>query len=469
MLHLGHERQLFLDDFILAEMKGVTRTLHQPERYPRNPIVRGEHPWEDIRIMYPVVFRDGDLHRMYYLALGNLKYRPLGIGNFTPTGYAESRDGVNWEKPLMDYEPLPGCDRTNLAFSLRKPPLLQVEGPWVTRDENETDPGKRYKLFFSKGRDRVTPTEGFSVAFSPDGFRWTEYEGNPVYHLYGDTQNCVVWDPEIERWVAFVRRWGRPNFERPVWHWPKHNETRIRQAARMTSPDFIHWTPPEVILSPDPEDSHVCDFYGLQVTRYEGILIGFLWVLTSLGGDEPGSHGHLSAQLVVSRDHGLTWHRVGGRAPFMVRGPEGGYDGGGVYPVPFLTGEDRHLVYFTATSLEHGQPNNVSSFGLATLRRDGFVSLDGGEEPGEVITHPFAFSGSELRVNAEVFEGGSVEVSAEDARGEQLRGFGRPAVVTAGGTDVPARFEGGELRGLGSVRLRFRLHRASLYSFRLAG
>ena len=46
-LKITCERQLFVDDYLLATSKGLTRQLHQPAPYPQNPVMRmREHPWE---------------------------------------------------------------------------------------------------------------------------------------------------------------------------------------------------------------------------------------------------------------------------------------------------------------------------------------------------------------------------------------------------------------------------------------
>ncbi len=466
MLRIGNARQLFLDDFVVAELRGVVRTLHQPTKYENNPVVVPEHPWEDQGIHYPLVFRDGSIYRMYYLARGSAKDTPDGSGNFGPVGYAESQDGIHWTKPLLDVYSLPGHPKTSLGFALTQPPLRQVEGPAIIKDERDPDPQRRYKLFFSKGRDRVTPTEGFSVAFSPDGLRWKEYDGNPVYKLYGDTQNCLVWDPEIERWVAFVRMWGKPSFQRPVWFFKKYRQRRIRFVARMSSADFEHWTPSEVVLTPDPSDSRVCDFYGIQVTYYEGLYIGFLWVLTSIGGEEPGSHGYLNAQLVTSRDHGLTWHRVCGRKPVLDRGKQGSFDFGGVYPVPFVTEDKEHLVYYKAIDQQHGVSCN-STIALSRIRRDGFVSLDAFGEPGEVVTHALEIPSQNLHLNADISDGGSIEVHIETPTGKPVAQGDASYVVRQPGLDVAVLLR--NVPSTGAARLRFILRNASLYSFWFAG
>ena len=466
MLEIGNHRQLFLDDYIIAETHGLTRTLHQPEKAPNNPLLAGEHPWEDVRLMYPIIFQDGKIFRMYFLSFTTLKEEKLGL-NIVPVGYAESEDGLEWHKPMMKNCPVPGHPETNLAFVLDSLPLVRVEGPAVLCDNNEKDPMHRYKMFFSKGRDRVSPGEGFCVAFSSDGLVWQEYEGNPVYHLYGDTQNCVVWDSEIERWVAYVRLWGLPDFERPVWYYKKYDETRIRLVGRMTSADFLHWTKPEVVLTPDPSDSPMSDFYGLQATWYEGQHVAFLWMFEHQESDNTGSTGYLNSQMVTSRDHGLHWHRVADRATFLDRGPEGSFDAGGVYPVPFLTVGERHYIYYTASNGEHSA-NTDWCIALATIRRDGFVSLDAKSQSGELITHPFPVSGRTLHINAEILSEGRIEVSLEDSAGNVLPGFEKSNSIEEGGLDVPVRFARETFESVEKARMRFRLQNAKLYSFWLA-
>jgi len=46
------QRQLFVDEFLVAEMSGLKRTIHQPLDYGKNPVMLPEHPWEHRRIPY---------------------------------------------------------------------------------------------------------------------------------------------------------------------------------------------------------------------------------------------------------------------------------------------------------------------------------------------------------------------------------------------------------------------------------
>ena len=42
-IQIGSDRQLFLDDFWMAETDGVVRRLHEPEMKERS--IKSEHPW----------------------------------------------------------------------------------------------------------------------------------------------------------------------------------------------------------------------------------------------------------------------------------------------------------------------------------------------------------------------------------------------------------------------------------------
>ena len=49
-IHIGTDRQLFVDDFWIAEAQDVTRRLHEPVR--REIGISAEHPWERGGVSY---------------------------------------------------------------------------------------------------------------------------------------------------------------------------------------------------------------------------------------------------------------------------------------------------------------------------------------------------------------------------------------------------------------------------------
>ena len=110
--------------------------------------------------------------------------------------------------------------------------------------------------------------------------------------------------------------------------------------------------------------------------------------------------------------------------------------------------------------------------GLATLRRDGFASLNADEEGGLVITRPFIFDGKgDLFVNADVNRGGELRIAVIDEdTAEELDHFGRDdsVAIYEDATRIAVRWTQrkslAELKG-GYVRFAFHLRTAKLYSF----
>src|SRR5262249_13424204 len=116
-----------------------------------------------------------------------------------------------------------------------------------------------------------------------------------------------------------------------------------------------------------------------------------------------------------------------------------------------------------------GQVRDTSgSTGLATLRRDGFASLDAGAAGGPLTTRPRRFSGKHLFVNA---DGAGGELTAEvlDERGRVLAGFSRAdcVPVRADKTRQQVTWKKGNLAAAAgkTVKFRFHLKKARLYSF----
>ena len=100
--------QLFVDDYLVASLENVQRTVHQAQKHPGNPIMVGDKPWEGSGPVFPLVRRDFQTgrFRMWYAGAGGFEL-PRGVRVRFPTLYAESSDAVHWEKPalgLHEYE-----------------------------------------------------------------------------------------------------------------------------------------------------------------------------------------------------------------------------------------------------------------------------------------------------------------------------------------------------------------------------
>ena len=99
--------------------------------------------------------------------------------------------------------------------------------------------------------------------------------------------------------------------------------------------------------------------------------------------------------------------------------------------VPLVVGDS---LYFYSSGRQRNKImwDSYTSTGLATLRRDGFVSMHG-DKDGYLLTEKIRFDGKHLFINADVK--GSLTVEILDENGKPLEGFTRKDCVPVKKTD----------------------------------
>ena len=133
--------------------------------------------------------------------------------------------------------------------------------------------------------------------------------------------------------------------------------------------------------------------------------------------------------------------------------------------------DDELWIYYRSVNRQpdEGTPLVGHAIGLATLRRDGFVSLNAGDTPGIIVTRPLTLPGHALFVNAEVGDGGYVKAEVMKPDETPLDGFtladSRPLTenTTKGRLTWQTTDEVHIAPGQ-HLRLRFQLQNAKLYS-----
>lgn len=432
--------QLFLDDTLVASMTGVKRVLHQPHRHPANPLIVQEYPWEKRTLqVYGTVLFDRGLgaYRCWYLASRSPDETPEYY-----MCYAESANGIRWRKPMVGPVRMPRLERHNIV-------VPGGHGLCVLSSPGDADPKQRYKGL-----------GGSTLAFSPDGIHWSLEPFNAAGK--NDTGSSVVYWKG--RYHAYVRNQERdPN-------WPGV----MRAVALSTSRDFHHWTPKQTILMTDEQDGYPwVQPYGLEVSVYGDQLIGLLPLLYLDRIKGNNSLGAIKVQLAVSRG-GRRWHRVAERATFFEPGRGEVWDRGTIFPSTTLVVKDDQIyIYYTGVSRRHGEGEGAAKgIGLATLRRDGFVSLDAGATPGKIVTRLLSFDGSSLFVNADVDRGGHVKAEIQDASGKALAPYRLGECTPVTGDQLEAQIVWHNRKTIerpskAGLRLAFELKRAKLYAFRI--
>ena len=484
-------RQLFLDDERIAGRHNLTRVLHEGVRHERNPLIAPDKPWEGGQCfayggavwvpeeeVYKIWYRCGQSPELYDYAI------------------AMSRDGITWEKPVLE---------TRAAVQARYDQLVaaspdyygRVGHPQAPEASNIVMAHSEIQGFVYTPRDagprRYKALAGSTRVVSPDGVTWRWL--GPAYQ--GVEVNPFSYSAETDRYLAF----------------PKINHGQRRCVGFTRSTDFDTWEAPRLILVPDAEDDRIAaatiaryqdrimvehddpdtresHFYGLAGFDYEGMIVGFLWVL-HVNAHVPalGDDGPMDVQLVASRD-GEAWTRVAKRQPVLPLAAAGAFDSGMITTcsAPLVVGDEIRLYYggiaYTHANQDwylpgpvaarmrlfrEGKADPPAALGLATWRLDGFVSMQAGEEEGELVTTPVVVNGGPLVLNADA-QGGRIAVEVLDENGAPAAGFTAAACDAFTGDAVrhAVTWRGSsELSALAgrTCRLRFLMRRADLYSY----
>ena len=442
-------RQLFVDDFLIAETT-LKRVCHQAEYFAQNPVVKPDKPWEmaDVSQGYPapcaMPFSDGvwydpadKLFKMWYMG-----------GYITLTCYATSQDGIHWDKPALDVKP-----GTNIVMAAGR------DSSTIWLDLFEKDPSRRYKGFFYLYPEKVGAVTLF---YSADGIHW----GAPAARSgpTGD-RSTVFYNPFRKVWVYGIRGDAK-------------GLGRLRRYAEGPDPAAPKpWTVKDSApfwvgadqLDPERADIKVPpQLYNLDAVAYESVMVG----LFSIWYGQPKDRAKPNQLCVGFSRDGFHWTRPTHEPFIPVSEKFGDWNWGNIQSSGgccLVVGDKLYFYVSGRAGVQGAEASGVCSTGLATLRRDGFVSMDAAAAEGTLTTRTLRFNGSHLFVNAAAPHG-ELRVEVLDEAGKPIAPFTRDACTAIVGDSVARRvaWKGGDdlsaLRGR-PVRLRFHLRDGALYSF----
>ncbi len=427
---IGSKRQLFVDDWLIADSSGTSLVLHSPR--DAEVALRIDDPWEDRTAGYYTVFKDGDLYRMYYRCHND---------SDETTCYAQSGDGIRWEKPSLGLFAHEGSKANNIVWS---GPESHNFAAFVDTNPDRR-PGEEYKAL--GGQPPI-------ALVSPDGVNWRKLREEPVL-TWGafDSQNVAFWDEERGYYSAYFRIFSRS----------------VRAIARSTSVNFTEWSSGVPIDLGDSPTEHLYTNATTPYFRAPHILLAFPMRFSPKRqrvADHP--YPGVSDSVFMSSRDGMTFDRRFLQS-FVAPGRElqnwterSNVVAWGVVP----TGDDEMSVYY---SRHYRHPTSHLRRGV--LRTDGFVSLNGPPSGGEAVTRPILFSGNTLEINYRTSAVGSVRVEVQDAAGLPIRGFSLGASDELFGDDIDRTVTWRRSSDVGAlagqpVRLRLVLKDAEIYSFR---
>ena len=458
------QRQLFLDDFGIEKLERVTRRMHVPEK--KGAVIRPN--WQQV----------------------DQRTRTNGVNAIIRTAPVFDSTSRRFKLWLLDstcYESIDGLHWTRVGK-----PNLPVHK--VVFDDSDPDPKQRYKAFL--------PNRGFAT--SGDGMTWNMLEVPKVSS--GDESN-FSFSPQDHVFIATVKRGGphgRSVFvskSNDFKSWSKPtltfhaDETDQKLGRRNIAERLADPTLQPLYYKPNPQVFNV-DVYNMGVFVYEGVYVGMPALYHAVGKEPryPNTEGFQLIQLACSRDL-KHWTRLGERKPFIgpSRRGSGAYDLTQIMPpsAPVPRGDELWFYYWggkyrggwkwvgphgdwtTAdgswtdgywTVEDDFRPDpDIGAVCLAVLRRDGFISLEAGVQPGLLTTKSFVLARGDLCVNASS-QGGVVRVDVLNHQ-QQILATSQP--LSRDTTRSVLEWQAGDLGDwVGQeVSLRFTLRNARIYSY----
>jgi hypothetical protein len=336
-----------VDDFLI-ESTTMQRRAHAANYHPASPVLKPDQPWELKTEPTAMPFSDGvwydpadRLFKLWYMA-----------GLLASTCLATSHDGLQWEKPLYDVKPGTG---------IVQPDTRDSSTVWL--DVLEKEPLRRFKMWRSHKLEKVW---GLTLHFSPDGIHW----GAPIL----DTGSCgdrttVHFDPFRKKWVYSLRHgWGEPRLRR---YWEVSDLVAGPYWQAIGEPAM--WTGADKSDVPRADLKVPCQLYNLDCVGYESLMLG----LFTIWRGQPADRAKPNEICVGFSRDGFHWHRPT-PAPFIpVSEKQGDWNWGNVQSAGgccLIVGDELWFYVSGRSGVPGTRKSGASSTGLATLRRDGFVS-----------------------------------------------------------------------------------------------
>ncbi len=443
LISLGSQRELFVDRFLVGELKNTALKLHTPQlAAPVSPPRPHGH--------YATVLRAEDKFQFYYRGDKDSKvtWKTHGIEAYHDgevTLYAESRDGISWTRPKLGLFQHPSFPDGNIVLmdeflvNHNFTPFIDTK-PGVPADQKyKALGGIAFQPHQSAVRDKRGPG-GLKAFVSPDGIHWKKLRDEPVipeeWGKYFDSQNYSFWSESEQCYVCYFRRFIGG----------------VRGIARTTSQDFITWTP-LVEMKANLPGEHLYTPCTQPYFRAPHLYIA----LPTRFMDKRGAATDI---LLMSTRGGANYDREFTQS--FIRpgiGPDGWSNRANYAAIGIHQTSETELSMFLTGGRRY------------TLRLDGFVSVNAPLSGGEFITKPFTFSGTKLEINYSTSAAGQVRVELQGPDGTPFPGLSLDECEPIWGDHISriAKWKGGEEVGLYAgqpVRLRFEMSDADLFSLR---
>jgi len=487
---------LFVDDHDVLYRSGTTRVLQPAKRASDTALISQTKQWE-VAIGWTSVYRDPQTgkYQLWYQAYAGKRAGDKRLECIVC--YAESDDGLHFTKPEFDLFPFKEHAKTNI--------VLIGSGGYGDRycnsvlvEPDDPDPARRYKMAYydwAVVNGREYP--GLHVAFSPDGIHWTKHPQAPLFLTsYGgrgaqppfadedpyretpakDKPPRKTWaypltmadavdafrDPQRNVYVIAGKMWMDAPDGGGAW---KHGMGRIE------SRDFLNWSKPQFILSPNDRDPPDVEFHTSPVFFYGERYFCLNQIF------HRRLKGAIDIELMTSRD-GFEWERLFQGQYILSRSKEGLFDSRSIFTnsTPVVLDDEIRFYYGAYNQSPVGgvksEPGQRSGVGMVSIPRDRFAGIQAAplsdqttlkrplEHIGQVTLKPLDLAGCrEIVLNADATDG-SVAVELLSGNGFRLRGFAKEDAVPVTGDSLrhSIAWKDHDLSQLPPGRYHLRLH-----------
>ena len=460
---------LFLDLKEVQQIDGVKLKVNTARKLA-DPVITGGLPgdFDSQGAANVAVIKQNGVYRAWYSGLHRepgSEWPKRGPIPYVRVGYAESTDGIHFQKKPLGLSSFGDNDDTNIVAGLPATPIYRPIVPTGMHvDFTDPDPTRRYKfLTWTGGRPvrkragagEVMDEQTWTLWTSPDGLRWREasrggirYPGGmpssfspqAMFHDLGET------DP-AKKYKAYGFL-GLNNDRRGAGY--GYSADAIEWTADPHNPVFDAWAR----ATPVVRSGKVEQIHDAVVWKYHQYYLALYQYQRS--GEE------MIIELAMSRD-GEKFSYIQPGSEVVRRGTAGQWDSDSIAPSVPLVDEDEIKVYysgyrFSRTKLIEGE----RACGLARLRLDGLTQLilEDGREQGDVTTVPTVRGGAtELHVNAFCAAGSWIEVELIDpASGQTLPGFSREECTPIASDSLAHRIRWGKRSLADAPNASFQIH-----------
>ena len=449
-IDISNQRQLFVDNVLIDTLNDVH--IHQHAPIPRETSLSLNKPWEGETSWCPVVIKDGDKYRMWYRSQDAQKN--TGDFNHTFTAYAESHDGINWQRPNLGLFEFNGSTDNNIC--LDNPDTKNIA---VFKDDRPDIPqSERYKAAgrWSGGK----PARIYGLV-SSDGIHWKNISDEPLITAkendpHFDSPVSAFWDSRQECYVLYARGW-----------YPDGKEPRHRAIRMTTSTDFINWEPWQYITI-NGKARYEHELYTNAVHPYERAPYYLAFPKRFIAKRKflpDWEHDGLSDVLFIASRDGINFSQPYTDAYMRPGLDRNNWHDRSIFIGPrILSTAPGELSFY---SVQNYRTSNVH-IQRFTLREDGFTSIRANATTGILTTKPFTFTGSQLEINYSTSVAGSIRVAILGESGTAIPNHTLDNCPEIFCDEIAHTVRWNQQNSVNidkPIRLQFELKEANLYSF----